>query len=298
MSDAIDVPRFSRVATNGINLHIAEAGSTDGDLLFLLHGFPEFWYGWRNHIGRFAAAGFRVVVPDQRGYNLSDKPKGVAAYDLDRACADIVGLADGFGRGTFNIIGHDWGAAVGWWTATRYADRIERFAALNAPHPAVWSEAMRNNPVQRRKSRYVRFFAIPYLPELLLRQGNFRALSRSFQDAIAPDAFTENDLRRYRAAWSQPGAIASMINWYRALLRRPMPPSNQFRIRVPTLVIWGTQDRFAERELADASARLCDNARIAYLERSTHWVQHDEPERVGDLLLEFLKGQKPSYSSR
>src|SRR5215472_17302701 len=121
MSDAIEVARFSRVSTNGIHLHIAEAGSTDGDLLFLLHGFPEFWYGWRNHIGRFAAAGFRVVVPDQRGYNLSDKPKGIAAYDLDQACADIVGLADGFGRGTFNIIGHDWGAAVGWWTATRHA---------------------------------------------------------------------------------------------------------------------------------------------------------------------------------
>jgi epoxide hydrolase 4 len=288
MSDAIHVPRFSRVATNGINLHIAEAGSTGGDLLFLLHGFPEFWYGWRNHIGRFAAAGFRVVVPDQRGYNLSDKPKGVAAYDLERACTDIVGLADGFGRRTFTIIGHDWGAAVGWWTATRYADRVEKFAALNAPHPAVWYEAMRNNPVQRRKSRYVRFFAIPHLPELLLRQGNFRALSRSFKDAIRPDAFTESDLRRYRAAWSQPDAIVSMINWYRAFLRRQMPPSKQFRIRVPTLLIWGTQDRFAERELADASARLCDNARIACLERSTHWIQHDEPERVGDLLLEFL----------
>jgi epoxide hydrolase 4 len=289
MPDAIDVPRFSRVATNGINLHIAEAGSADGDLLFLLHGFPEFWYGWRNHIGRFAAAGFRVVVPDQRGYNLSDKPKGVAAYDLDQVCADIVGLAEGFGRRTFNIIGHDWGAAVGWWTATRYADRIERFAALNAPHPAVWYEAMRNNPLQRRRSRYVRFFAIPYLPELLLRQGNFRALSGTFKDAIRPDAFTENDLRRYRAAWSQPGALVSMINWYRALLRKQMPASKQLRVGVPTLIIWGTQDSFAERELADASARLCDDARVTCLERSTHWVQHDEPERVGDLLLEFLK---------
>ena len=289
MSHAIDVPRFSRAACNGIGLHIAEAGSTEGELLFLLHGFPEFWYGWRNHIGRFAAAGFRVVVPDQRGYNLSDKPKGVAAYGLDQACADIVGLADGFGRRTFSVIGHDWGAAVGWWMASRHADRIKRLAALSAPHPAVWYHAMRNNPVQRRKSRYVRLFGLPYLPELLLRQGNFRALSTSFKDVIRPDAFTADDLSRYRAAWSQPGAITSMINWYRALLRKQMPPSEQFRVRVPTLVIWGTQDAFAERELAEISTRLCDNARVVYLERATHWVQHDEPERVGDLLLEFLK---------
>jgi epoxide hydrolase 4 len=289
MSDAIEIARFSRVATNGIHLHIAEAGSTDGDLLFLLHGFPEFWYGWRNHIGRFAAAGFRVVVPDQRGYNLSDKPKGVAAYDLDQACGDIVGLADRLGRKTFSIVGHDWGAAVGWWTATRHADRLERLAVLNAPHPAVWSEAMQNNPAQRRKSWYVRFFGIRYLPELLLRQRNFLALSRSFNDVIVPEAFTQSDLSRYRAAWSQPGALTSMINWYRALLRKQLPASEQLRVRVPTLVIWGAQDAFAERELAEASARLCDNARVTYLERSTHWVQHDEPERVGDLLLAFLK---------
>ena len=289
MLDAIEVARFSRVATNGIHLHIAEAGSTDGDLLFLLHGFPEFWYGWRNHISRFAAAGFRVVVPDQRGYNLSDKPKGVAAYDLDQACADIVGLADRFGRKTFSIVGHDWGAAVGWWTATRHADRLERLAVLNAPHPAVWYEAMQNNPAQRRKSWYVRFFAIRYLPELLLRHRNFLALSRSFNDVVVPEAFTPSDLRRYRAAWSQPGALTSMINWYRALLRKQLPASEQCRVRVPTLVIWGAQDAFAERELAEASARLCDNAHVTYLERSTHWVQHDEPERVGDLLLAFLK---------
>jgi epoxide hydrolase 4 len=143
--------------------------------------------------------------------------------------------------------------------------------------------------MQRRKSWYVRFFGIRYLPELLLRQRNFLALAQSFKDVIQPEAFTPNDLSRYRAAWSQPGALTAMINWYRALLRKQMPPSEQLRVRVPTLVIWGAQDVFVERELADASARLCDNARVAYLEGSTHWVQHDEPERVGDLLLEFLK---------
>jgi len=256
-----------------MDLHIAEAGS-DGDLLFLLHGFPEFWYGWRNHIGRFATAGFWVVVPDQRGYNLSDKPKGVAAYDLDHVCADIVGLAEGFGRRTSassDTIGAQPGVVDG--DALCRSHRKIRGARRAASGGVVG--AMRNNPVQRRRSRYARFFAVAYLPELPWRQGNFRAIAGSFKDAIRPDAFTENDLRRYRAAWSQPGAI--VINWYPALLRRQMPESNQLRVGLPTLIIRGTQAIFAERELADASARLCDDARITYLERSTHWVHIDEP---------------------
>jgi epoxide hydrolase 4 len=289
MTDLTAVPHFSRIATNAISLHVAQAGPPEGPLVFLLHGFPEFWYAWRSHIGRLAAAGLRVVAPDQRGYNLSDKPSGVGAYDLDVACADIMGLADRYGRKTFSIVGHNWGASVGWWMAMRHADRIERLAVLNAPHPAVWREAMRRNPAQRRKSRYVQFFRIPYLPELLLRQGNFLALANSFKDVVSPQAFTEADLEQYREAWSKPGAISSMINWYRALLRKPMPPTEQCRVHVPTLVIWGTQDAFAERELADASARLCDEVRSVYLDHATHWVQHDEPERVGDLLLELLK---------
>jgi epoxide hydrolase 4 len=127
--------RFSKIATNGISLHVAEAGPSDGPLLFLLHGFPEFWYCWRNQIAPLAERGFHVVVPDQRGYNLSDKPAGVASYDLDVLAADILGLADFFHQPTFALAGHDWGAAVGWWLASRHSGRIRRFAALNAPHP-------------------------------------------------------------------------------------------------------------------------------------------------------------------
>jgi len=288
--DGIKGLSFSRAAADGITLHLAEAGPAEGPLVFLLHGFPEFWYGWRHQLGPLAAAGFRVVAPDQRGYNLSDKPDGVDAYDLDRAAADVIALADRLGRRRFSVVGHDWGAAVGWWLATRFPDRLERLAALNAPHPAVWREAMRSDPAQRRKSRYVQLFRLPYLPELLLRRRDFAALAQGLATASRPDAFSAADLARYRAAWSMPGALTGMLNWYRAFLRKDLPPSSACRIAVPSLVIWGVEDAYAERGLADSSLELCERGRLVALERASHWTQHDEPERVGVLLLEFLRG--------
>jgi len=291
MKDLADVVRLSRVSTNGIKLHVAEAGPADGPLLFLLHGFPEFWYGWRNQIGPLAQRGYHVVAPDQRGYNLSDKPDGVSNYDLDQLAGDIVGLADHFGRQTFNVVGHDWGASVGWWLAGQHAGRVRRFAALNAPHPAVWLDAMRNDPVQKRKSSYVRLFQLRGLPEFLLRLGHFKALSKGFQDSIRADAFTPSDLGEYRKAWAQPGALTAMLNYYRAVLKKPLLAPSGYRIACPTLVMWGKRDAYASPELAEASVQLCVDGRLAYLDQATHWALHDEPQRVVDLLVDFLGSQ-------
>ena len=289
MKNVDDKVRFFRAATNGIELHCAESGPSDGPILFLLHGFPEFWYGWRKQITRLADSGFHVIAPDQRGYNLSDKPKGIDKYDLDQLAADIVGLADHFGQESLRIVGHDWGASVGWWLAGQLPHRVQRLAVLNAPHPAVWLEAMRNNPVQKQKSRYVRFLQLPYLPEFLLRIGNFNALAKGFRDSIRSEAFSREDLTRYRQAWSQPGAITAMVNWYRAVLRKPLQPAAQYRISCPTLVIWGRRDAYAEPELAETSLRLCLDGSITYFDESTHWVQHDEPDRVASLLIDFFR---------
>ena len=127
--------RHLTLATHGVRLHAVEAGPEDGPLLILLHGFPEFWYGWRRQIGPLAAAGFRVLVPDQRGYNTSDKPRSVAAYGLDELALDVVGLIDATGVEKACVVGHDWGGVVGWWLGVRYPQRIERLALLNIPHP-------------------------------------------------------------------------------------------------------------------------------------------------------------------
>ncbi len=289
MAELKETVRLSRIALNGIHLHVAEAGPADGPLVVLLHGFPEFWYGWRNQIGPLAEQGFHVLAPDQRGYNLSDKPNGIESYDLDQLSADVIALADHFRQDTFAIVGHDWGAAVGWWLAGRHGDRMRRLGVLNAPHPAVWLDAMQNNPVQKRMSGYVRFFQIPYLPELLIGINRSKALAKGFHDSIRAGAFTEADLKEYRKAWAQPGALTAMINYYRALLRKRLPPAAEYHVSCPTLVIWGKQDAYGVPELAEASSRLCSDCRVEYLDRSTHWVQHDEPEYVNDLLARFLR---------
>jgi pimeloyl-ACP methyl ester carboxylesterase len=276
--------RFLRVPTNGIQLHIAEAGPPDGPLLFLLHGFPEFWYGWRNQNTRLAEAGFHVVAPDQRGYNLSDKPEGIERYDLDQLAADIVGLAYSFRPEKFAVAGHDWGGSVGWWLAGRHINRVRCLTVLNAQHPAVWPDAMRRNPVQKRKSRYVDFFRIPFLPELLISLDRSGTLGKGFRDCIRPGPFTNADLEQYRKAWAQPGALTAMLHYYRAVLKKPLSPAAEYRITCPTLVIWGKRDAYAIPELAEASLRLCEDGRIVYLDQATHWVQHDEPDRVTELL--------------
>jgi pimeloyl-ACP methyl ester carboxylesterase len=279
--------RFTRVRTNGVELHVAEAGPPDGRPLFLLHGFPESWAAWQSfYIGAFAAAGFHVMVPDQRGYGLSDKPAGVAAYDLDVLAADIVGLADGFNARRFAVVGHDWGGTVGWWIATRHPQRLAQLAVMNAPHPSVWREAMRTNPEQRRKSRYVNFFRLPRLPEFLIRRNRFAALEKSLERRSGGPSDAELD--RYRTAWAVPGALTAMLNWYRAFLRKDLDRSADVRIEAPVLLIWGERDPFGVRELAEASLRLCAAGRVLYVADATHWVQHEEPDRCREALLEFL----------
>ena len=143
--------RFSFITANGVTLHCAEAGPDDGPLVVLLHGFPEFWFGWREYFRPLAAQGFRVVAPDQRGYNLSSKPESPEAYRLEDLAGDIFGLADVLGRERFHVVGHDWGAAVAWMMAGLAPRRLLSAAMLQAPHPAIWLDAMRNDPDQRQQ---------------------------------------------------------------------------------------------------------------------------------------------------
>ena len=275
-----------------VSLHVVEAGPADGPLAILLHGFPEFWYGWRHQIGPLAAAGFRVVAPDQRGYNLSDKPQGVEAYAVDRLAADVTGLADVLGRERFFLAGHDWGGVVAWRVASRWPERVERLAILNAPHPQAFGPYARAHPGQALRSAYVGFFHLPLVPEAMLRVGGFALMRNALERSSRPGAFTPEDLARYKEAWREPGALTAMLNWYRALRLRPARAGGETphtRIRCPTLVIWGRRDAALEPGLAEASAALCDDARIVWHDRATHWVQHDEPEAVNAALVDFLK---------
>src|SRR5919108_2249250 len=177
------------ISTNGVKLHVVQAGSLDGKLLIFLHGFPEFWFGWRHQIDFFAQQGFRVWVPDQRGYNLSDKPKGLDAYNIDQLAGDVVGLIDAANVKKAYIVGHDWGASVAWWTAITYPERVERLVILNVPHPVVMRKKLQSSFAQLRKSWYIFFFQLSWLPEALARMNNFSAVVQSMQNSSRPGTF-------------------------------------------------------------------------------------------------------------
>ena len=278
-----------RISVNGINLHVVQDGPRAGQLVILLHGFPEFWYGWRRQIPHLAAAGYRVWAPDQRGYNLSDKPDGIAAYTLDELAADVIGLIDAAGHERAFVVGHDWGAAVAWWVAAKYPERVSRMVVINVPHLSVMKAHVWRSLMQMRKSWYVLFFQFPWLPESLARLRNWNAPARSMRVSSRPGTFTDSDLDTYRQAWSQPKAYTSMLNWYRAVLRKPLAAPATRRIKVPTLLIWGAQDRFLGREMAQPSVDLCDDGRLVFIEDATHWVQHEEADQVNKLIGEFLR---------
>ncbi len=276
------------VQTNGVTLHVVQAGPKDGALVILLHGFPEFWYGWRKQIDALAKQGFRVWAPDQRGYNLSEKPNGIASYALDVLARDIVGLIDASGHDKAYVAGHDWGAMVAWGLALAHGDRLHKVAILNVPHPLVFSETVRSDPAQMLKSWYVGYFQIPVLPELGMRLGGSMMAARALLSTSRPGTFTDADIAQYVKAWSHPGAWTGMINWYRAIVQTPPAPAGDMRVHVPTLVIWGAKDAFLTVSMAQKSVERCDDGRLVLFDQATHWVQHEEAYQVSALLGEWF----------
>ncbi len=286
--------RETYIKTRDVQLHVVQAGPEDGPLLILLHGFPEFWYGWRHQIGWFASAGFRVWAPDQRGYNLSDKPRGVAAYHIDTLADDVIELIQAAGRGKAFVVGHDWGAAVAWHLVTYHPGRIEKLGVLNVPHPTVMVQTLKRNLQQVRKSWYMFFFQIPWLPEWGLGRKGAQGISQMLQRSGKQGTFTDADLVRYREAWTQPGALTAMINWYRSAIRSGFAsihdsPTPGRRISIPILMLWGKKDVALSYEMAQPSIDLCEQGKLKFYEDATHWLQHDEAGAVNQALLDFLR---------
>ena len=163
---------------NGLSLHLVEAGIPGNPLLILLHGFPEFWWAWRHQITPLVDAGYHVVVPDMRGYNTSDAPQDVSAYQLDTLAADVVAIADAFGADRFDMVGHDWGAVIGWWVAARYPERLNRVVLMDGPHPDVWGKQALKHPTQALRSTYAAFFQLPGCPRQCLVASTLQACVR------------------------------------------------------------------------------------------------------------------------
>jgi epoxide hydrolase 4 len=279
-----------------VRLHYVEAG--EGPLVLLLHGFPQFWYQWRHQIPALVEAGFRVVAPDMRGYNLSDKLPGVRAYRVELLARDVERLILACGERTATVVGHDWGAIVAWIAAMRHPERVQRLAILNVPHPARFLEGLLS-PMQLLRSSYIFFFQIPRLPEKVIRAGDF-ALLRSVlgRDPVQSEAFAAEDIERYVEAMAQPGALTATLNYYRALLRKPGETRALLqRVEAPVLVIWGERDRFLSRRLAEPPHLWVPNlVRVKRLPDASHWVAEDRPLEVNTLLLDFLRSPSSTLS--
>lgn len=253
--------------------------------MLFLHGFPESRRCWHPYLERFAAAGFRALAPDQRGYADSAKPAALDAYGLDALADDAIGLMRWAGREKAFVVGHDWGGAVAWWLANRSPERVEKLAALNVPHPACLRRRMLADPRQLARSWYIACFQLPWLPERLL--GNGSVMRRNLRRSSRPGAFSGEELDALQEEWSRPGAWSGMLNWYRAALRRPPRPVPP-RVAPPTLILWGDGDRFLLPELADDSLALCERGTLERFPDATHWIAREEAERVGARLLSWF----------
>ncbi len=284
----MDDHRHHTVTVDDTNLHVVEAGDSEDPPVVLLHGFPEFWYGWRRQIEPLSRAGYRVLAVDTRGYNESDKPPEIEAYRLDRLAGDIAGLCDELSLDLVRLVGHDWGGAVTWWLAMTRPDMLEKIAILNSPHPQVFQKHLTSRPTQILKSWYMFFFQLPFVPEGVLGAARGAVVARALEKTSRVGAFSAEDLDRYREAWAKPGAWRGMLNWYRAPSRTELELPDSTTVDLPTLILWGERDRFLSPELAEASIEHCRDGRLERFPEATHWLQHEYAAAINRELVQFF----------
>jgi pimeloyl-ACP methyl ester carboxylesterase len=280
---------------NGIRLHTVSAGS--GRLILFVHGFPEFWYEWKDQLADFGRD-YLAVALDMRGYNLSSKPAEVAAYRARHLVEDLRQLADHLGHERFVMVAHDWGGAVAWNLAAAHPGRLEKLVIINAPHPVTFARELRDNPAQQRASAYMNLFRSDKA-ERVLSENHCQRLRRMTLDAWAANGgrASEQDHRAYLDAWTQPGALTGGLNYYRASPLHPPDESGSaipainpdaFRVSVPTLVIWGERDEALLPGNLDGLEELVSDLRVERIPDGSHWVVHEQPDRVNALIRRFL----------
>lgn len=268
---------------NGQRLHLAEAGA--GRLLLFLHGFPEFWFMWRDALAHFGG-GWHAVAPDQRGYNLSTKPAGIEPYRVRHLVEDILQLATALGHERFTLVAHDWGGAVAWNVAAWHPGRVERLVIVNAPHPVTFARELAHDPAQAAASAYMTLFRSAKA-ERVMDEDGMRRLRRMTLDQWGANGGPTDaaHVQAYLDAWAQPGALTGMLAWYRASPLHPPEPDAplpaidpaKFHVRVPTLVVWGERDTALLPGNLDGLHEHVDDLTIERIPDASHWVMHERP---------------------
>jgi len=283
--------RFAEV--NGVRLHYVAQGKDP--LILFLHGFPEFWYAWKDLLTDFGRDHHAVAL-DMRGYNLSAKPEPVEAYRVPVIVEDVRALAAKLGAKKFVLVGHDWGGVIAWAFAAQHPEMLQKLVIINAPHPTVFVRELANNPEQQKASSYFNLFNSPQA-EPVLSANNYAAMLQAFGSAL-----NEQDRERYLASWNQPGGLTGGLNYYRAAqLRSPAggtagTPASSLQpiapITTPTLVIWGEKDTALLTGNLEGLDQYVMRLTIQRIPDASHWVVHEKPALVIQFMRDFLKSEK------
>jgi pimeloyl-ACP methyl ester carboxylesterase len=285
---------------NGVRLHYASLGK--GKLIMFVHGFPEFWYEYKNQLADFGKD-FLAVAPDMRGYNLSSKPTDVEQYQVKYLIEDLRALAEHLGHKKFTLVGHDWGGAVAWAFAIAHPEYLDQLVIINAPHPGVFQRELRQNPDQQKASQYMLMFRSPQAEQILSANNYSTLVSVVMGEGLKQGHFNEEDKKAYIEAWSQPGALTGGLNYYRAA--RVGPPTEggdkeianfagvlpSLVVKVPTLVIWGEKDTALLTGNLVGLDQYVPKLTIKRIPDGTHWVIHEKPQLINSYIREFIKGK-------
>lgn len=274
---------------NDLQFHVVAAGDPNDPLVVLLHGHPDFWYGWRDQICPLVDAGYRVVVPDQRGCNLSAAPDGPDAYRLSNLTADICGLIHSESRESAHVVGHDFGGFVAWHLALRHPSMVDTLGILNVPHPTVYSKALRSSPRQILRSWYVWFYQVPRLPEWLLGRNDMANMVASLEFTSHEGTFDDDTIERYRVAWQHTG-VGPRVNWYRGFRRSDTP--QRTTVTQPTLICWGEDDVALCPSMAEESVDYCDDGELRRYPDASHWVHHERPAVTEELARHLTENEQ------
>jgi pimeloyl-ACP methyl ester carboxylesterase len=274
--------RKSEINIGEFRFNVIAAGSAEADLVLFLHGFPEFGDAWCDVMRSVARAGFWAVAVDQRGYSEGARPKNISDYGAEHLISDVRGFADALARRRFHLVGHDWGAFLGWVLAARNPDRVQSLIALSTPHPDAFLNVLETDEDQKQRSRYISFFKMPDgAAENFLQAENYQRLRAVYQGKL-PDSAVNENIRRLAA----PGALTSALNWYRALNL----DARIGQIAVPTLYIWSTDDLALGRTAAMETARYVKGLyRFEKFDGISHWLLAEVPDRIAAVLLEHLR---------
>lgn len=281
---------------NNMRLHYVTAGN--GKLIMFLHGFPEFWYEWKNQLAEFGRD-YQAVAPDMRGYNLSSKPTNVEQYRIKYLVEDVRALAENLGYKTFILVAHDWGGGVAWPFAIRHPDYLEKLIIINAPHPVIFIRELHDNPAQQKASQYILVHRTPKAEEILSRNNYALLASNLLEDGLKQGYFTEEDKKAYIEAWSQPGALTGGLNYYRATHLGSFTGETDdslsadpalFTVAVPTLVIWGEKDKYLLTGNLGGLEKYVPDLTIKRIPDGSHWVIHEKPGLVNSYIREFIEG--------